>query len=190
MAFLRGEAVEQGADTPPCGFGGSLCGFAHQVFEFGEDLLDGVQIGAIWRQEQQPCADAADGRTDGRPLVAAQIVHDDNVACPERGQEELFDIIEEARRVDRLIENAGRIDPVATQGRQERHRAPVAVRHFGKEPLTFGCPAAQGSHVGLGPGLVDEHEPPGIKPVLEFLPLRPSSGDLGTELFGRQHAFF
>ena len=59
----------------------SLGGFAHEMFELGEDLLDGVQIRAVRRQEQKPCAFASNGVTDSRLFVAGEIVHDDNVAC-------------------------------------------------------------------------------------------------------------
>lgn len=187
---MRAEAVEQGADAFPCCLCGSLCGFAHEVFELGEDLLDGVQVGAVGRQEQQSCANAADCGADGRPFVAAQIVHDDDVARRECGHEELLDILKEAGRVDRLVENARGIDPVAAQGCKKRHRFPMAVRHLGVEPLSLGCPATQGCHVGLGPRLVDEDEPPGIKPPLELLPLPTPPGDLRPQLLGGQDAFF
>ena len=123
-------------------------------------------------------------------FVAGEIVHDDDFAGRERGHEELLDILKEACAVDRLIEHAGGIDPVAAQGREERHRFPVPVRHFGMETLPLGCPATQRGHVGLGPGLVDEDEAPGIKPPLILLPLPAPPGHLGPELFGGQHAFF
>jgi hypothetical protein len=44
--------------------------------------------------------------------------------------------------------------------------------------------------ISLRSALVDEGQPPGIKPVLEFLPMRTSSREFGTELFGGQYAFF
>lgn len=37
---------------------GTLSGFAHQVLELGEDLLDRIEIGAVRRQEQEPGASA------------------------------------------------------------------------------------------------------------------------------------
>jgi hypothetical protein len=38
------------------GLGGSLCGFAQPVFELGEELLDRVQIGRVFRQVEEPSA--------------------------------------------------------------------------------------------------------------------------------------
>ena len=83
------------------------------MFEFGEDLLDGVQIGRVGRQEQQAGTDAADRFTDGGPFVTAQIIHDDDIARRECRHEELLDIVEEGCTVDRLIEDTRCVDPVA-----------------------------------------------------------------------------
>ena len=48
--------------------------------------------------------------------MAAEIVHDDNVAGLERRQEELLDIEFEAFSVGRSIKDAKRVDPVVPQG--------------------------------------------------------------------------
>ncbi len=160
------------------------------MLELGKDLLDGVQVRAIGRQEQQSCTGAADCFADGGPFVAAQIVHDYDIPGSECGHEELLDIFKEAGSVDRLIEDARGIDPVATQCGKEGHRPPVTIGYFGMQPLTLGCPAAQGRHIGLGPGFINENKPPWINPALEFLPLIPPPGDLRAQLFGGQNAFF
>ena len=160
------------------------------MLELGKDLLDGVQVWRVWRQEQQARASAADCCADSRPFVAGEVVHDHDIARRERGHEELLDILKKARPVDRLIEHTGGIDPVAAKGGKEGHRLPVTVRHFGVEPLALGCPATQRGHVGLGPGFINEDEPSGIKPSLILLPLPAPPCHLGPELFGGQHAFF
>lgn len=169
---------------------GTLGGFAHQVLELGEDLLDRIQVGTVGRQEQQLGAGATDRRADGGPFVAAQIIHDDDVAGRERRHEALLDIVGEALAIDRLIEHARRVDPVAAQRREEGHRAPMTVGHLGMEPFANGRPAAQRRHVGLRPGFVDEDEAGWIKPALILLPLFAPPCDRGPELFGGQHAFF
>ena len=50
---------------------GAFGGFAHEVFELCEDLLDRIEIGAVWRQEQELGANAADRLADRGPFVAA-----------------------------------------------------------------------------------------------------------------------
>jgi hypothetical protein len=160
------------------------------MFELGKDLLDGVQIGAVGRQEQEACTDASDGASNRWPLVAGEVVHDDDIARREGWDEALLDIIEEAVAVDRLVHDARCVDPVAAQGGKEGHGFPVAIRCFGVEPLALGCPATQRSHVGLRPSFINEDEPCRIKSSLILLPLRTSPRDLWPELFGGKNAFF
>ena len=113
---------------------GPLGGFAHEVFELCEDLLDRIEIGAIWRQEQELGSNATDRLADRGPFVAAQIVHDDNVAGRECRHEELLYIVGEALAIYRLVEHAWSIDPIAAKRREEGHCAPMAIGHFGMEP--------------------------------------------------------
>ena len=107
---------------------------------------------------------------DGIAPVAAEIVHDDDIAGFERGGEELFDIAQEAFAIDRPVEHARCIDAVVTQSGKEGHRLPMAVRHAGRKSLAFHPPAAKRRHVGFGPRLVDEHQVLGVEPALVELP--------------------
>jgi hypothetical protein len=45
-------------------------------------------------------------------------------------------------------------------------------------------------HVGLGPGLIDEHQTPGVKPALMHRPSGPAAGDFGAILFAGVQSFF
>jgi len=45
-------------------------------------------------------------------------------------------------------------------------------------------------HVGLGPRLVDEDQPPGIDAGLVFLPPGPPTSDVRAILFAGEHGFF
>jgi len=49
------------------------------------------------------------------------------------------------------------------------------------------CPAR---HVGLGPSLVDEHQPPRVKPALMLLPPGATTGDVGAVLLAGAKVFF
>src|SRR3546814_10136969 len=103
------------------------------MLELGEHLFDRVQVGAVGRQEEEARTDAADSGADGRTLVTAQVIHDDNVAGGQRRQQALLDICDEALAVDRLVEDTGRVDAVTAQRRQEGHGAPVAVWNRSEE---------------------------------------------------------
>lgn len=160
----------------------SLLCMAHPVLDLGEGLFDRIEVGGIGRQEPEPCAGRCDDLTDGRRFVAAEIVHDDNVARLEDRHELLLDIGAEALAIDRPVEDAGRGELVATQCAQECQRAPVTMRGKGAQALALRTPAAQRRHVGLDPGLVDEHQPSGIETSLPCLPALTSAGNVGAGL--------
>ena len=82
-AFGWGEEVEEVADLAPGLLDGPGLGLSHEVLEFGEELLDRVEVGAVGRQEQQMSAGCPDGAAGGLALVAAEVVEDDDIA---RGQ--------------------------------------------------------------------------------------------------------
>ena len=100
-------------------------------------------------------------------LVAAEIVHDDDVAGLEGRHEDLLDIGQEALAVDRAVDarRARRSDrSAARRGRSASasgRAAPwrPAARRAAQRPW-------RARHVGLGPGLVDEDQARGIKPAL------------------------
>jgi hypothetical protein len=68
------------------------------MLELGKDLFDGIEIGIVRRQEEELCSDLAYGLSHRFPLVGAGIVHDDDVAGRERGNENLLDISRERSR--------------------------------------------------------------------------------------------
>jgi hypothetical protein len=71
-----------------------------------------------------------------------------------------------------------------------RGRPHMALRHPGVQSLTAQRPAAKRRHVGLGPGLVDEHQTLRIDAALIGLPLRPPARHVGPVAFAGHHGFF
>ena len=61
----------------------------------------------------------------------------------------------------------------------------LAVRRWPR-----GAHPRSGSHIGLGPGLVDEDQPLGFDPVLILGPLRSPASDIGTILFTSNQRLF
>ena len=189
-AFLRAEAVKQGAEPPPSSLNRAFGRVAEQGFELGEDLFNGVEIRGVGGQEAQRGPHPLNGRPHGGTLVAAQIVHNDDIAWSECRQQTLFDIGQEAGAVDRAVEDARSGHTVVTQRRHEGEGLPVAVRPFRPQPLAPGAPAMAAGHVRLGPGLVQEDEPAGIKLALRALPLLAALHDVWPLLFGGHQTFF
>lgn len=122
--------------------------------------------------------------------MAAQIVHNNDVAGCQCWHQELLDIGIEACPVDRTIEHAGCIDTVMAQCGQEGQRLPMTERRSGHQLVAARCPAPDRRHVRLGPGLVDEHQAARIKPALILLPLRPPARDRRPVLLDGEQRFF
>jgi len=95
--------------------------------------------------------------------VAAEIVHDDDVARLQLRNENLLNVGAEAFAVDWTVEQARRGEAIAAQGANEGQRPPMTVWREAPDPLALGAPSVQWSHVGLDPGLVDENQASGIE---------------------------
>src|SRR5215813_2691173 len=63
--------------------------------------------------------------------MAAEVIHNHDVAGTKRGDKDSFDIDLEGLTVDRTLKKPRRLDPIETQRSQERRRVPVTVRDFG-----------------------------------------------------------
>ena len=122
--------------------------------------------------------------------MAAEIVHDDDVARLQRWQQDLFDIGAEAFPVDRPIEQAGSCEAVVPQRAEEGHRAPVAMWCEAAKASSFRCPSAQWNHVGLDPGLVDEDQTLWIKAGLPRSPAPSPASNVRASLLKSEQSFF
>ena len=117
--------------------------------------------------------------------MAAEIIHDHQIAWPEGGDQHFFDIGFEPFGVDRAIEQPGRLDAIMAKRGEEGLRLPVAMRNLGHEPLSAQRPSPQRRHVGFGPGLVDEHQ----TLRMPVRPRDPPARDFGSIAFGGDHGF-
>jgi hypothetical protein len=182
--------LEERADAAPSVFDGPLGGFAHSVFELGEDLLDRIEIGAVGRQEEHPRADSADHETDGGRLVGGEIVEHDDVALLEGWDENLLDIGGEALAIDGAVDHERRVEPIAAQSGDKGQGFPVAMRGLGHKPAAFRTPAAQRRHIRLDPCLVDENETRRVNARLAGLPALALARDVRPILLAGEQAFF
>lgn len=169
-ALLGRECVQQFSDPSPCGFDGSFLGFSDEGFEFGEHHLDGIEIGAIRRQEEQMGPGLADGLAGGLSFVASQIIEDNDVTGLQGWCQGLLHPGGEGRSIDGAIEDQGSDDPVMAQARQKGQSFPMAVGNLGEQGFPTRTPTAQARHIGLDPGLVDKDQAGGIKPMLMGFP--------------------
>jgi hypothetical protein len=171
-------------------FDGSSGGLSEQMFELGKDLLDRVQVGRVFWQEEELGSCGSDELTDGSASVATEIVHDHDIAGTKRWKKDLLDIEAEALAVDRPLEKPWRLDPVMAQGCQEGHGLPTAMWNLGWKSLATRRPPPQGGHVGSGPGLIDEDQALMLDATLVLCPLGAPPCHVGTIAFASHHAFF
>jgi hypothetical protein len=140
-------------DTRDC----PLLGLAEHVFEFGECLFDGIEIGAVGRQEEEAGTRLSNGLADSVVLVAPEFVENDGVSCRQFRHEHLFDVDEEVFAIDRPIKDIGCNDARGRQARDAGLRDPLTMRHVGNASFTHGTPAMKWSHVGLIIGYPKPH---------------------------------
>ena len=90
-----GKARQTRTQEGPERVDGATAGLTDNRFEFGEAELDGVEVGAVGRQEPQRRAGGCTGGLHPLDLVGREIVRDHDVPGLEGRHEDLFDVGEE-----------------------------------------------------------------------------------------------
>ncbi len=184
------DEIEELADALPGVLDGSFLGFFKQGFEFCEGLLDGIEVGRIGRQEEELGSGSPDRGSDGGTLVAAEVVHDHDIAGLEAGDQQLLDIGAKAVAVDGAVEDTWRGDPVNPERSNEGQGAPSPLRHLGEETSPPPATTVRAGHIGLGPGLIDEDQTPRVEAMLILAPLPAPADNVRAILFAGAQGFF
>src|SRR6476619_2522926 len=119
-----------------------------------------------------------------------QIIHDDDVAATEGSCEALFDVRQEDGAVHRSINHEGSDNPVVAQPGDESHCFPMSMWNRCDQPLPARATTSEPHHVCAGSGLVDKHQPSGVKHALLSYPTSADASDIGSFLLCRVQAFF
>ena len=162
----------------------------HEGFEFGERLFDRIEVWAVGRQEPQLGPDVFDRRTHRGLFVDGEVVEHHHVARPQRGHQDLFDIGEERRVVDRPIEDRRRAESVQPQGGDHRMGLPMAARRVIVEPFAPRTAPVPAQQIGGHSTLVEEHV---LAHIVERLPRSPRPTrrhDVRASLFVGVDRFF
>src|SRR5271155_4663635 len=160
------------------------------MLNLGEDLLDWVQVRGIFGQKKQLGPSCANERAHGSAFMAAEVVHDDDVAGSQRGNQDLLDIGSEGFAIDWTVKQPRSLDPIVAQRRQECGGVPVAMRDLADQALATRRPPTQRRHISLGPGLVDEDQTFSFDAVLILYPLHPPPRDVGSVPLASHYGFF
>ena len=84
---------------------------AKDCFEFGEELLDRIEVRTVTGREESLCA-RQDSLANARNLVNADVVHDDDVAGLGSWSKEPFDVGQEALAIHHSIQQQGAVTRV------------------------------------------------------------------------------
>ena len=190
QAFFRADGPQDGADSSPKTWNCSLCGFAQERFEFAEDLFDRVEVRRICRQKKCCRIRSLDRFHHAGHFVSRKVIHDDDVAAPERWSQTLFDIGEKYLSVDRAINHEGCHYSVMAQAGYQRAGFPMSMRNATHQPFTARATAPQPHHVGAGGGFVDEYQPGRVEHELLSPPASACAGHVRPLLFRGAQAFF
>ena len=188
--MFRREALEDIGERSVQVGDGSCLSLSQPVLELCEGLLDGIEIGAVGRQEEAVRAGGSNGLSNGLAFVTAEVVENDDVAGCESGDEEPFDIGQEPLAVDWSVEDAGCVDAFDPERGEEGQRPPAAVRGLADQTFAAPPPASQRRHIGLDPGLVDEHQTMRVDTSLSCPPSAAVAGDIGPVLLTGVCGFF
>ena len=134
--------------------------------------------------------DGVEGLAPGRTFVTRQVVHDDDVAGPERRHEDLFEVREEARAIDRPIEHCGRGQTRDPERGEERGGVPTAVGGVGDHALAALPTGRAPDKVRPDPTVIEKHQAVGIQRGRGHLPRRPDQRHISPGVLSRVHRFF
>ena len=89
FGIRRGEEIKEAGDCRPEAIHSSLGRLAQEHLELGEGVFDRIEVRRVGRQVEEARARGLDHLGCSPPLVAGQIVHDDDVALAQFGNKTL-----------------------------------------------------------------------------------------------------
>ncbi len=185
-----GKEGQTRADRVPEFLHGAPTRGTEQRFQLGEPQFDRIQVGTIGRQVPELRARRLDPLADALDLMRGQIIHHDDVAGLERGDEDLIEVREKRLPVHRPIEQSRRGQPGHAERGHERARLPVVVRRVIVDAGAPPTPAVAPYQVRGDPTFIEKDEPRWINRRRDASPVRSGRGDVGAILLGRADRFF
>lgn len=183
LAESMGGGVFEGFDGP-CG------SFSDVSFEFGEGVLNGIEIGTVRRKVDQLGAAGFDGFSNAGNFVRREIVHDDDVAWPQRRCQHLFDPGTEAFSVHRSVEKHRRDEAVERESTYKGDRFPVPVGDCRFAALASRRPTSPTRHFCRKTAFVDEDQTLWVQFALTVEPGLASRLHIGALLLTGMRSLF
>ncbi len=189
-AFLRREELQRERDELDDLVEATWSRRAQEGFQLRKRELDGIEVGAVRRQESDEGPRLFNGGLHGRLFMDRQVVEHHDVTWLQRGDEHLFDIGEECGVVDRAVEDRWRLQAVPPQRGDHGVRLPVSAGRVIAEPQATWAAAIAPQQIGRDARFVEKDEVPSIAQRLRILPVAPGRGDIRATLFVGVYGFF
>jgi len=163
-------------------------------FELRKSLFDGVQIGRVLRQEQEPCAALSQDFGGLGAFVHREIVKNDDITASQRRGQLGGDIGVEGDPVHRTRDHPRCGEAVTSQTGNECLRTPAPKWRTGPKPRSTPAAASEAGHLGVYGRLVDKDQACRIKSHPGLAPADPDPplvlDILASALRGHQRFFY
>ena len=189
-ALGRLETWQTRADGGPQHVAGATARLPQDGFQLRKRVLDRIQIGTVFRQKPETRPDGFNRAADRRTLVTREVVHDDDVAGRERRDQDLLDVGEEARAVDRAIKH-GRCGEARHAERGEKRRGvPAPIGRVVRDACPVEPAPIAPHQIGPHATFIEKDQARGIEGRRRGMPGRPGERDVSAIVFGCAYRFF
>ena len=189
-AFVADESHQRGPDHVADGVEGPRPGGAEDRFQFGKTEFDRIEVGTVGREKPERRTGPGDRELDVVTPMRAEIVEHDEVAGPQCGHEDLFDVGEKAVVVHGPIDHPRRRQALQAQRGDERARVPPAVGCVIADALAAQPAAVPPQQVRRDARLIEKDQVAGIKDGLQGAPSVTRRRDVWAIVFARPYGFF
>jgi hypothetical protein len=163
---------------------------AKKRYQFGKGLFDGIEVGAIRRQESEVRAGCFNRGANRGLLVDREVVQHDDIAWAECRQQHLLDVGAEHGRVHRAIEHGGGGESVEAQAHDDGVRLPVAAGRVVLQTCPARAAAIPTQQIRRHATFIEKDVVAHIAQRLPRPPLASGGGDVRPALFVSEYGFF
>ena len=138
-------------------FFGSSFKFSEKTLNLRPAIFNGIQLGTIRRQEQNPGSGIPDQIERFLVFMGRSVIENDDHASTQILNEKMFYIIGEHRAVESSLETEAVQDAFETQSSDQAYSFSFARRALGVGSFSFGRASVKRGHIQNATGFVDEN---------------------------------
>lgn len=189
-ALGRLVARHGGADRGPQDLPRATARLPQDRLQLRKRQFNRIEIGTVFRQKPELGADVLNRPSDRWTLMTGQVVHDDDVAGGERRRQDLLDVREEARAIDRTIKHGGRGEAGDAQRAEKGGRVPAPIRRVVGDAGAVEAATIAANQICPDATFIEKHEARRIERRRRGVPGGPREDDVSAIVFRRADRFF